>query len=66
MVYVVRAVAAPAAVQTPFAINIADAQLRPMRAAASFQIRDSFASVFGDLTSATETHGRKAAFAVDW
>ncbi len=63
---VMRAVAAATAVDTPNAINVADAQLGAMGAALSFAIRNALASVFGDLTTVREINCRKAAFAVDW
>jgi hypothetical protein len=62
---IVCAVAAPAAVNAPSPVYVADSQLGAMRAALGFAARNSFARVLCDLPSALEYHGRKAAFAVD-
>jgi hypothetical protein len=62
---VMSSVTAAAAVQAPAAVNVTDAQLGPARATLRFEIRDSFAGVFGDLASALKTKRREASFAVD-
>ncbi len=63
---VVRAVAAAAAVQTPATIDVADAQFGSMRAALSFEIRNAFAGILGNLAPAAKTNRREATFAVNW
>lgn len=64
---VVRAVAAPAAVQTPAAIDIADTQDATITGPFSrFEICYSLAGVLGDLFAATEMNSRETAFAVNW
>ena len=65
MVNVVRAVATAAPIQAPTAIDIADTQLGATTTTTSFQIRDTFAGIFGNLPSALKTNRREAAFAVD-
>ena len=61
-----RAVAAPRAVQTEAAVNIADAQdLAITCATTSFEIWDSLTRVFSDLSPAFEMSRGEAAFAVD-
>ena len=61
-----RAIATAAAVYAPDTVHVADAQFRPMRAALSFEIRNSLARVLGDLAPVWEMDSRKAPFAVDW
>ena len=64
---VMRAVATTAAVQTPAAIDIADAQNAPIAGSFSrFEIRYSLADVFSDLLAVTEMNSCETAFAVDW
>ena len=63
---VVRAVASAAAVDTPAAVDITDAQLGSMRAALSFEIRNALADVLGNLATAVKTNRREATFAVNW
>ena len=64
---VMRAVAAAAAVQTPAAIDVADAQDAPIAGSFSrFEIRYSLADVFSDLLAVTEMNSCETAFAVDW
>ena len=63
---VMRAVAAAAAVQTPTAIDVADAQDRPVtRPLSCFEIRNSLACVLSDLAAAPKGDRRETAFAVD-
>lgn len=67
MVDVVRAVAAPAAVQTPAAVDVTDAQdATVLPAPGGFQIGNPLAGVLGNLPPAAETHGREAASTIDW
>ena len=64
---VMRAVATTAAVQTPAAIDIADAQNAPIAGSSSrFEIWYSLAGVLSDLFPATEVHSCETAFAVNW
>ena len=64
---VVRAVAAAAAVQTPAAIDIADAQDAPLAGPSSrFEIWYSLACVLGYLLAATKMNSCETAFAVNW
>jgi len=64
---VMRAVAALAAVQTPAAIDIADAQDAPLAGPSSrFEIWYSLAGVLRDLFPATEVDSCETAFAVNW
>ena len=65
MVDVMRAVAAATAVDTPDAVNIADAQLGAMGAALGFAIRNSLTRVFGDLLPVRKGNRGKATSAVD-
>ena len=65
MVDVMRTIAAATAVDAPLAVNIADAQLRPMCAALCFAIGNSFSGVLRDLAPVFEMNCREAAFAVD-
>ena len=65
MVDVVGAVAAATAINTPDAVDIADAQFCPVSTTLRFAIGNSFARVFGDLAPAREMNGGKAAAAVD-
>ncbi len=64
---IVRAVAATAAVQTPAAIDIADAQDATIAGPSHrFEIWYSLAGVLSDLFAATEMNSRETAFAVNW
>lgn len=64
---VVRAVAATAAVQTPAAVDIADAQDATIAGPSHrFKIRYAFAGVLSDLFAATEMNSCETAFAVNW
>jgi len=64
---VMRAVAAAAAVQTPAAIDVADAQNAPIAGSSSrFEIWYPLAGVLSDLFAATEMNSRETAFAVNW
>ena len=64
---VMRAVATTAAVQTPAAIDIADAQNAPIAGSSSrFEIWYSLAGVLSDLFPATEVNSCETAFAVNW
>ena len=65
MIDVMRAVAAATAVQAPATVDVADAQLGAPAATARFEIGDSFAGVFGDLSAALERNCSEAALAVD-
>lgn len=65
VVDVVRAVAAATAIQAPLAINVADAQLGATSTATSFNIRNTFAGVFGNLAAALKANRSEATFAVD-
>jgi hypothetical protein len=62
---VVGAVAAPAAIDAPNAVDITDAELGTMGATLSFSIRNSLAGVFGYLATLGEVVSSKAALAVD-
>jgi len=66
MVDIVSAVAAAAAVEAPAAVKVADAQL-PAAAASVFCLQrcNSLSGILGNLSSAPETNGRKATFAVN-
>src|SRR5882672_3832960 len=59
VVDVVGAIPAPAAVDAPNAINVADAQLGSMGAALSFAIRNSLARVFGDFATVRKVSRRE-------
>ncbi len=64
---VMRAVAATAAVQTPAAVDIADAQDATIASPSSrFEIWYSLASVLSDLFAATEMNSCETAFAANW
>ena len=64
---VMRAVAAAAAVQTPMAVDVADAQDGPSaRPLSRFEIGDSLACVLSDLAAAPKRDRRETALAVDW
>ena len=64
---VVRAVAAAAAVETPAAIDVADAQDATIAGPSSrFEICYSLAGVLSDLFAATEMNSCETAFAVNW
>jgi len=66
VVDVVRAVAPATAVQTEATVDIANAKKAPLaRALPGFEICDSFAGIFPDLSSAFEINRSKAAFAVN-
>ena len=66
MIDVVRAVAATAAVQTPAAIDIADAQDATIAGSSSrFEIWYSLAGVLSYLFAPTEVNSCETAFAVD-
>ena len=62
---VMRAIAATTPIDTPDAVDIADAQLGAVSTALSFAIRDSLARVFGNLAPVRKMNGRKAASTVD-
>lgn len=63
---VMCAVAAAAAVQTPPAIDVANAKDSSVASALRcFKVRDALASVFGDLPATGKGFGGKAPFAVD-
>lgn len=64
MVYVVRAVTAATAVQTPVIVDLTNPQHLSMRAATRFGVCDLLAGVFRDLVSLFEWCGGKAAFAM--
>src|SRR5712691_1122056 len=66
VVDVMRAVPAAAAVQTPTAVNVTDAQLCSMRTALSLEIGNAFAGVLSDLAAASKTNRRETASTVDW
>ena len=67
MIDIVRAVTATAAVQTPAAVDIADAQDATIAGPFSrFEICYSLTGVLGDLFAATEMNSRETAFAVNW
>lgn len=66
VVDIVGAVATAAAVQAPAAIDVADAKFGTTGPTLGFQIRNSFAGVLGDLSSARKTNGRETAPAVNW
>ena len=60
------AVTAARAVETPFAVDIANAQMPSSAGSAHrFKIRDSLAGVLGDLAPARELFVGEAAFAID-
>ena len=66
MIDVMRAVAAPGAVQTATAVDVADAQDSAVATALrSFEIRDAFARVLRDLFSARKKFGGKATSAIN-
>jgi len=66
MIDVMRAVAAPGAVQTATAVDVADAQDSAVTTALrSFEIRDAFARVLRDLFSARKKFGGKATSAIN-
>jgi hypothetical protein len=56
MVYVMRAVAAPATVEAPAIIDCADTESPTPGAAISFRVGYSFAGILGYLTAAKEVH----------
>src|SRR2546423_3563085 len=67
MVDVVSAITAATAVYAEPSIDVADAQDAALaRALLRFQIGDSLAGVFSDLSAALERNGGKATFAVDF
>ena len=63
---VVRAVASAAAVDTPAAVDITDAQLGSMRAALRFAIWNYFAGIFGNFAAPAESASREATLPVNW
>lgn len=66
VVNVMRPVAAATAIQTPAAIDVADAKEAAFAGAQrGFQISYPLASVFGDFSSTLKRNGRKTTFAVD-
>src|SRR6185369_14166758 len=66
MIDVMRAVAAPGAVQTATAVDVADAQDSAVATELrSFEIRDAFARVLRDLFSARKKLGGKATSAIN-
>ena len=65
VVDIVRAIPAAAAIQTPAAIDVTDAQLGPTGPALGFKVRDSFTGVLGDLSPALEKGRGKTASAID-
>lgn len=64
MIYVVRAIAAATAVQTPAIVNLANTQHLSMCSATCFGVCDLLAGVFRDLVSLLERYGGEAASAV--
>ena len=65
VVYVMSAVPAAAAVETPALIDATDAEDAAMRPAFGFFVWNSLARVLGDFAPALERDSRKTAFAVD-
>jgi hypothetical protein len=63
VIYVMRAVAATTAVETPALIDRTNAQFTTRSPAVRFGIRDFLAGVFGNLSSLFEGNSRKATFA---
>ena len=66
MVYVVRAISAATAVQTPAIVDFTNPQHLSMRSATCFSVCDLLAGVFCDLVSLLEWYSGEAAFAVNY
>ena len=60
MINIVRAVSAPAAIETPTVVNRTDAQFSTVGSAISFRIRNLLASVLSYFPAPFELHAGKA------
>jgi len=65
MIYVMRAIAAATAIQTPAIIDFTNSQCLSMRTPLGFSVRNLFAGVFRDLMSPRKRCGGKTSFAVN-
>lgn len=65
VVDVVRAVAAPAAIETPSIVDIANPQLAAATAPLGFRAADSLTRVLGNFSATTKRNRREASFAVN-